>query len=128
MLAGQDLSAASGKQVNVHIMDPENSTGAAEVAQIEAAIAAKVAAIDVDVNDVAMVAPAIGKAVAAGIKVLTFDSDAPASQRLSYYGIDNVKAGQTSAQLLTQLMGGTTGKIASWSRRIRRHPATTSPA
>jgi len=111
-LAGQDLSAASGREVNVRIMDPADSSGDAEVLQIDAAIAAKVDAIDVDVSDVAKVGPAIDRAVAAGIKVLTFDSDAPASKRMSYYGIDNEKAGATSAQLLTGLMGAAGGKIA----------------
>jgi ribose transport system substrate-binding protein len=111
-LAGQELSAASGRQVNVQIMDPATNSGDAEVAQIEAAILAKVQAIDVDVTDVAKVGPAIDKAIDAGIKVLTFDSDAQDSKRLTYYGIDNVKAGQMSAQLLTQLMGGSGGKIA----------------
>jgi ribose transport system substrate-binding protein len=111
-LAAQDLSTASGREVTVRVMDPASSAGDAEVAQVEAAIAAKVQAIDIDVNDVAKVGPAIDKAVAAGITVMTFDSDASTSQRVTYYGIDNQKAGQTSAQLLTQLMGGTGGKIA----------------
>jgi len=112
LLAGDDLTAASGRNVTVKIMNPADSTGDSQVAQIDSALAAKVDAICVDVNDVVKVGPAIDQAVAAGVNVVTFDSDAPDSKRDAYFGIDNNAAGKTSAQLLTQLMGDAGGKIA----------------
>jgi ribose transport system substrate-binding protein len=121
--AGADLTATAGRQVTVKVMNPVDNKGASQVAQIEQAITDRVQAIDVDVNDATTVSPAIDKAVAAGIKVVTFDSDAPSSQRTTYYGIDNTKAGQTSAQLLTQLMGGTSGKIAVM---LKENPPTSA--
>jgi ribose transport system substrate-binding protein len=52
----------------------------------------------------------INKAIDAGIKVLTWDGDAPNSKRLTYYGMDHYQAGKTFADLFNKLLGGT-GKI-----------------
>jgi ribose transport system substrate-binding protein len=40
------------------------------------------------------VTPAIDDAVARGVAVMTFDSDAPDSRRFSYTGVDDLKAGE----------------------------------
>src|SRR5262249_29553469 len=52
----------------------------------------------------------IDKATDAGIKVLTWDGDAPKSKRLTYYGMDQYQSGKTVADLFNKLLGGT-GKI-----------------
>ncbi len=49
--------------------------------------------------------PALDQAVASGIPVMTWDSDAPASKRFTYYGIDNRAAGAAAAQVLGKLVG-----------------------
>jgi ribose transport system substrate-binding protein len=49
--------------------------------------------------------PLIDQAVAAGIPVVTFDGDAPDSDRMAYYGEDNVALGRTTTRLLCEEMG-----------------------
>jgi len=48
----------------------------------------------------------IDKAVAAGIPVITIDSDAPASKRLFFIGTNNYQAGFTGGQRLAQELKG----------------------
>jgi len=48
----------------------------------------------------------IDKAVAAGIPVVTWDSDAPASKRFAYYGVDDFKSGQEMGKQAAELLGG----------------------
>jgi ribose transport system substrate-binding protein len=121
-LAAKDLTA-TGHPVNVTIMNPQDSSASEQKRQIDDAIAANVDAIDLDVTDAVAIGPEIAKATAAGIKVLTFDSDADSSGRLTYYGIDNNQAGHTAAQLLAKAMGGTGGKIAIM---VKEYPITSA--
>lgn len=51
-------------------------------------------------------APVIDKAVEAGIPVICFESDAPASRRLAYIGTDNIQAGETMGHAISQLLKG----------------------
>jgi ribose transport system substrate-binding protein len=54
---------------------------------------------------------AINDAVARGVQVMTFDSDAPQSKRFAYYGVDDIKTGQQTMSELATVMGGK-GKVA----------------
>lgn len=110
-LAAQDLSSASGREVEVVLLDAQENTAAAQAAQVQAAIDMKVNALDISVLDPALISPLIDQAVDAGIPVLTFDSDAPASKRSSFYGISNRAGAEHAARMLGKLMGGT-GKVA----------------
>ena len=58
----------------------------------------------------ACIAP-INRAVAAGIPVMTWDSDSPQSQRFTFLSIDNYTSGQTAADLLARAIDGH-GKVA----------------
>ena len=62
-------------------------------------------------SDAGKVTGAINDAVARGVPVMTFDSDAPESQRFAFYGVDDVKTGQAVMDELAAQMGGK-GKIA----------------
>jgi ribose transport system substrate-binding protein len=62
--------------------------------------------IAVDPIDAEAMRPVIDKAIAAGIPVICFESDAPGSQRLSFIGADNRLAGQRMGGLLDGLLGG----------------------
>lgn len=114
-LAGDDLTAASGREVEVLIMDPEvveaDQAAAAQVAKIDEAIDTPVDALAISVVSPADVGPAIDRAVDAGIPVFTFDSDAPDSKRTTYYNMSNLEGAKLLAQLLGDLMDGA-GKIA----------------
>ena len=48
----------------------------------------------------------IDKAVDAGIPVVTWDSDAPKSKRLAFYGVDDLAAGRIMGEQAVQLLGG----------------------
>jgi ribose transport system substrate-binding protein len=61
-------------------------------------------------TDTAALTPYIDAAAKAGIKVVTFDSDAADSARLGYIGTDNVKAGRHMGEVLGKLLNGK-GKV-----------------
>lgn len=104
--AGQMLTSKNGINVNVSIMDPAENKAATQAARIEEAVAnPNVLGLAVDVIDPAVINPVIDNAVASGVTVMTFDSDAPSSKRGSYFGMDNRATGVTAAKILTALMG-----------------------
>lgn len=79
---------------------------------IEDQIARKVDAIVVSPNDADSVKPVLKRAADAGIKVYTWDSDAPGSSRLFYVaGCDDVQIGVDIAKHLAADLGGK-GKVA----------------
>ncbi|MGV9801298.1 LacI family DNA-binding transcriptional regulator [Mycobacterium sp. NPDC003449] len=57
------------------------------------------------------VAEALDRLVAAGIPVVTYTTDIPASARCAYVGIDNHGAGATAAYLLGQWLGTTPSDV-----------------
>ena len=50
--------------------------------------------------------PAIDRAIAAKIPVITFDSDSPASKRLAFVGTNNYNAGWTAGKAMAEWLGG----------------------
>ena len=65
----------------------------------------KVDGIFLSVNNPTVLQKAIDDAVAAGIPVMCFDSDAPESKRFTCYAVDDVKSGARGADLLVEKMG-----------------------
>jgi ribose transport system substrate-binding protein len=53
----------------------------------------------------------INRAVDAGIPVVTWDSDAPGSKRLAFYGVDDLASGRILGEQTIKLLGGK-GKVA----------------
>jgi len=53
----------------------------------------------------------INRAVDAGIPVVTWDSDAPKSKRVAFYGVDDFKSGQIMGEQAIKLLDGK-GKVA----------------
>lgn len=107
---GMDAKAAE-LGVKAEFLGPEKSDAAKQVAIFESVIARKPAAIAVSPNDPKTVEESIAKATAAGIPVITWDADAPESQRLLYIGTDNVAAGKTAGEVMAKLLEGK-GKVA----------------
>jgi len=60
----------------------------------------------------AQLAPLIDQAVARGIPVVTFDSDAPTSKRIAFYGLDDVAAGRIMGEETVKLLGPAGGSVA----------------
>lgn len=104
-------SEMAKRGVHAEFLGPEVSDAAKQVAIIESVIARNPAAIAISPNDPATVQDVIAKATAAGIKVITWDADAPDSQRLMYIGTDNVAAGATAGEELAKAVGSK-GKVA----------------
>ena len=113
-LAWQGAQAAAkdlgGGKVEVQRFAPVKSDAVEQAQIIESLIEKKVDGIAVSVNDADALKESINKAMDAGIPVVTFDSDAPASKRLSYYGTHNTNCGKMMGELLVKNMG-TKGKI-----------------
>ena len=101
------------KKLGVHaeFIGPEKSDATLQVGVIESVIARNPAAIAISPNDPATVNELINKATAQGIKVITWDADAPDSQRILYIGTDNYNAGATAAETLSKVLSGK-GKVA----------------
>lgn len=97
--------------VKAEFIGPEKSDATLQVSVIESVIARRPAAIAISPNDPATVNDLIAKATAAGIKVITWDADAPDSQRILYIGTDNYNAGATAAETLSKVLDGK-GKVA----------------
>jgi ABC-type sugar transport system substrate-binding protein len=97
--------------VKAEFIGPEKSDATLQVGVIESVIARKPAAIAISPNDPATVNDLIAKATAEGIKVITWDADAPDSERILYIGTDNYNAGGTAAETLSEVLGGQ-GKVA----------------
>ena len=74
-------------------------------------------------TDNAPVRHAIGRLAASGVAVVTLVSDAPASLRAHYVGIDNSAAGRTAASLMGRFLRGVTGRVAvvAGSMLLRDH-------
>lgn len=82
---------------------PTSIDGKKQVEIIENLIHYQVDGILISCNDAEMLKEPINKAIKAGIKVATFDSDAPKSDRIFYIGTDNKKAGKICAETMLQL-------------------------
>lgn len=75
-----------------------------QVAIVERLIIRHVDGIIISCLDPAKMQPVINKAIVAGIKVATFDSDSPGSDRLFYCGTDNHAAGEACGKALINVL------------------------
>ncbi len=98
--------AAARYHVTGRVVGPDNYDPQAELQELNRAIAAKPAGILISVADEAMLKPAIDNAMAAGIPVITMDSDAPSSHRLFFIGTNNLAAGRLGAERVVERLGG----------------------
>ena len=98
--------AAEQLKVGYAVTGPESYDPAAERDAIENAIQKKPSGILVSVADANAVKDSIDHAIAAGIPVLTIDSDAPSSKRLVFIGTNNYQAGLIGGKRLAQELKG----------------------
>src|ERR1700748_934696 len=89
--------AAQQYGVTEDMRGPNTFSPQGEVDEFRAAMARKPAGILVSVADPKLMQPEIDKAIAAGVPVITMDSDAPASQRIFFIGTNNLEAGRLGA-------------------------------
>jgi|HubBroStandDraft_2_1064218.scaffolds.fasta_scaffold135395_1 ribose transport system substrate-binding protein len=98
--------AAAEYKVRTEFAGPQNYDPKAERDALDQAVQKKATGVLLAVTDAALLKDSIDKAVAAGIPVITIDSDAPASKRLFFIGTNNYQAGFTGGQRLAQELHG----------------------
>jgi rhamnose transport system substrate-binding protein len=86
-------------------------TAAAQIPSIQAAIQAKADAIVIAANDPTALCPSLGQAVAAGIKVVSFDSDNTCPNHLFINQANTEGIGRSQVDLLASQIGSS-GEIA----------------
>jgi ribose transport system substrate-binding protein len=103
-----DGFAAAGAQygVSVDTRGPAGLNPQAEVDEFKAMVARKPAGILVSVANSKLMAPEIDAAIAAGIPVITIDSDAPESKRLYFIGTNNLEAGRLGGSRVAAKLNG----------------------
>jgi ribose transport system substrate-binding protein len=109
--AAKELSAKHGLPIEIVWLTPPSEDGQVQAQRIAQAVNEGASAVLVSCSDAGKVTGAINDAVARGVPVMTFDSDAPESRRFAFYGVDDIKTGQTVMDELAKQMGET-GAIA----------------
>jgi ribose transport system substrate-binding protein len=105
--AGTGFSNAAGQlKVRSDFSGPQTYDPKAERDALDQAVQKKATGVLLGVTDPALLKDSIDKAVAAGIPVITIDSDAPSSKRLFFIGTNNYQAGFTGGQRLAQELKG----------------------
>jgi len=105
--AAKDLSAKYGIAVTIDWRTPPTEDGQVQAQRLAQAVNEGADAVLISCSDAAKVNGAINDAVARGVPVMTFDSDAPRSKRFAFYGVDDIKAGE---QVMAELAGVISGK------------------
>jgi ribose transport system substrate-binding protein len=99
-------NAATEYGVTAEMRGPDGFDPQAEVQEFHTAAASKPAGILISVADAKLLTPEIDAAVAAGIPVITIDSDAPDSNRLYFIGTNNLEAGRLGGTHLATMLKG----------------------
>jgi len=100
------MQAASQLKVRAEFTGPDGYDPKAEKEAFAAALAKKPTGILISAADTTLLKDSIDGAIAAGIPVLTVDSDAPDSKRLFFIGTNNYQAGVTGGQRLAAELKG----------------------
>jgi ribose transport system substrate-binding protein len=103
---GAQREAARVGDVEVIYRGPDRADDLKQREVFESFISQRVDGIAISVTNAESLTPAIDKAVAAGIPVVTWDSDAPASKRFAFYGVDDFQSGQEMGRQAAELLGG----------------------
>jgi ribose transport system substrate-binding protein len=103
--AAKELGPKYGVTVEIDWQTPPDEDAQKQAEAIEQLARGGAAGIAVSCSDANTVTPAINKAADLGVPVICFDSDAPRSRRLCYYGTDDVTCGKMVMQELARVMG-----------------------
>ena len=110
-VAAREMSQKHGVPIEIVWMTPPSEDGQVQAQRIAQAVNEGASAVLVSCSDAGKVTGAINDAVARGVPVMTFDSDAPESHRFAFYGVDDVKTGEMVMKELAVQMHGT-GNVA----------------
>jgi ribose transport system substrate-binding protein len=98
--------AASEYNVKAYVSGPQNFDTMAERNSFRDVVENRPAGILISVADADVMGPEIDKAIAAGIPVITMDSDAPDSNRLYFIGTNNLEVGRLGGERLVYKLNG----------------------
>jgi len=90
---------------------PETTDELRQKEIFESFVAQRVDGIAISCLNGDLLTDSIDRAIAAGIPVVTWDSDAPGSRRLAFYGVNDFEAGKVLGQGLVDLLDGR-GRVA----------------
>ena len=103
--AGRELSAKLGVPIKVQWQTPNEDDAQKQVEFLEQLTAQGVDGVSISAVIADTLTPAIDKAVAQGVAVMCFDSDAPRSKRFAFYGTEDVEAGRLIMSELAKELG-----------------------
>jgi ribose transport system substrate-binding protein len=102
--AAKELTATHNVPIEIAWLTPPTEDGQIQAQRIAQAVNEGASAVLVSCSDAGKVTGAINDAVARGVPVMTFDSDAPESQRFAFYGVDDIKTGTLVMEELARQM------------------------
>ena len=107
-----ELSDELKVPVKIDWRTPNDEDAQKQAEFIEQLVGAGANAITIACSDASKVSRAIDDAIAKGVVVMCFDSDAPDTQRLCYVGTDDVDAGKQVMSHVARILGDKEGVIA----------------
>jgi ribose transport system substrate-binding protein len=110
MKTAEEILAKEGVKIEIAWDAPPVSNPAQLASMVQSYADQRVDGISVSVDEANTLRKAIDYAVGKGVPVMTFDSDAPASKRLAFFGTDDVECGAALAEHLGGLIKK--GKVA----------------
>src|ERR1051326_5658911 len=103
--AAKELGPKYGVEVVIDWQTPADEDAQKQAEAIEQLARGGAKGVAVSCSDANTVTPAIDKPVEMGATVVCFDSDAPRSKRMCYYGTDDEVCGQKVMEELAHAMG-----------------------
>ena len=103
---GAQRQAAALGDVEVIYFGPPKADELKQKEVLESMIAQKVDGIAISVLNADLLTSTIDRAMDAGIPVVTWDSDAPKSKRMAFYGVDDYKSGEIMGNETAKLLNG----------------------
>ncbi len=100
------LSQKNGVNIKIDWRTPNEEDPQKQVEAVEQLVNSGASGIAVSCSDANKLTDAINKAVENGVPVVTFDSDAPKTKRLTCFGTDDLECGRQVMQELAKAMGG----------------------
>jgi ribose transport system substrate-binding protein len=100
------ISQEKGVNVKIDWRTPNEEDPQKQADAIEQLVNAGASGIAVSCSDANKLTDALNKAASNGVPVVTFDSDAPQSKRLTCFGTDDISCGKQVMDDLAKIMGG----------------------
>ena len=103
---GAEREAKALGNVEIIWRAPDVVDGLKQKELIESFIAQGVDGIAISCTNSELITSSIDKAAAKGIPVVTWDSDAPKSKRIAFYGVNDFESGKILGDNLVKILGG----------------------